>query len=165
MKKLYNVMFPVFMILLVPVSWIVVLPANFLIDSLVVVLTMRYLKIAGIKDQYKACILKVWLVGFLSDMIGCLILVPAIPLSNGSGWSKAIAVSIMLNPFKNGLALIIVCLAIIIAGIAIYFINKKFSFKKLAISDLEKHKLSLSLAIFTAPYVLLVPLTMLGYHL
>ena len=42
--KLYNVIFPIWFLWLVPITWIVVLPANFIIDLAVIVLTLKYLK-------------------------------------------------------------------------------------------------------------------------
>ena len=45
------------------------MPANFLIDLLVVVLTMKYLKIQDIKENAKSVILKVWIFGFIADFI------------------------------------------------------------------------------------------------
>ena len=68
--KLYNVIFPIWLLWLFPVTWIVVLPGNFIVDLLVVVLTMKWLKIKDIKGKTKSVILKVWVFGFLADFIG-----------------------------------------------------------------------------------------------
>ncbi len=38
--KLYNVIFPFWMILLFPSVWFIVLPGNFIIDSLVLLISM-----------------------------------------------------------------------------------------------------------------------------
>ena len=57
--KLYNVIFPIWLLWLIPMTWVIVLPANFLIDLLVVVLTMKYLKVKEIKLNAKSVILKV----------------------------------------------------------------------------------------------------------
>ena len=57
MKKkvtLYNLVFPVWLLWIVPLTWIVVLPVNFFIDLLVVVVTMKYLKISDMKQKAKA---------------------------------------------------------------------------------------------------------------
>ena len=68
--KLYNVIFPIWLLWLIPMTWVIVLPANFLIDLLVVVLTMKYLKVKEIKLNAKSVILKVWIFGFIADFIG-----------------------------------------------------------------------------------------------
>ena len=43
---LYNVLFPIWMILLFPQMWLIVLPGNFLIDSLVLLASMAFLKMS-----------------------------------------------------------------------------------------------------------------------
>ena len=47
--KLYNVIFPLWLLWLIPITWLVVLPANFLIDLAVVVLTLKFLQVPDIK--------------------------------------------------------------------------------------------------------------------
>ena len=54
--KLYNVIFPIWMLWLFPQTWLVVLPANFLVDLTVVALTMKCLKVNGIKSNVKSTI-------------------------------------------------------------------------------------------------------------
>ena len=52
--KLYNVLFPFWMILLFPQIWLIVLPGNFIIDSIVLIISMALLKIANkTKQIYK----------------------------------------------------------------------------------------------------------------
>ena len=68
--KLYNVLFPVWMLLLFPQVWLIVLPGNFIIDSLVFLISMRVLKITLKKQWYKKHILQIFAFGMLSDLIG-----------------------------------------------------------------------------------------------
>ena len=68
--KLYNVLFPFWMILLIPQVWLIVLPGNFIIDSLVLLISMLTLKISEKKHFYKRHILKIYGFGMLSDIIG-----------------------------------------------------------------------------------------------
>ena len=68
--KLYNVLFPFWMILLFPQIWLIVLPGNFIIDSIVLIISMTLLKIADKKQWYKRHIIKIYLFGMLSDIIG-----------------------------------------------------------------------------------------------
>ena len=49
--KLYNVLFPFWMILMFPALWFIVLPGNFMIDSLVFIVSMTVLKISNKKQQ------------------------------------------------------------------------------------------------------------------
>ena len=68
--KLYNVLFPFWMLLLFPQVWLIVLPGNFIIDSLVLIMSMLVLKISEKKQFYKRHILKIYGFGMLSDIIG-----------------------------------------------------------------------------------------------
>ena len=45
MKKLYNVIFPIWLILIVPPIVLLTLPSNFIIDSLVLTLGLKLLKL------------------------------------------------------------------------------------------------------------------------
>lgn len=49
---------------------------------------------------------------------------------------------------------------VLLAGVLIFFLNKRFSFQKLQdeLSGEQIHKLCLALAIFTAPYAMFIPL-------
>ena len=68
--KLYNALFPFWMILMFPWMWLIVLPGNFIIDSLVLIISMYALKISDKKQWYKKHILKIFVFGMLSDIIG-----------------------------------------------------------------------------------------------
>lgn len=69
-NRLYNLIFPIWMLLLFPMSWLFILPANFIIDSLVLLISLYLLKQSTIKIVYKQVILKIWGFGFLPDLIG-----------------------------------------------------------------------------------------------
>ncbi len=154
--KLYNVLFPIWFLLIFPITWIIVLPANFIIDSIVLIISMKVLKQVDIKENYKKSILKVWIFGFLSDFIGAGILFLT-QMARGNWWYEYIASPVATNPFDNLYSLSYVFFAVIVSGVAIYFFNLKISFKRLDYELKTKKILALSLAIFTAPYILLVP--------
>ena len=52
--KLYNVRFPFWMLMLFPTTWLVVIPGNFVIDSLVLIAAMFAVKLASKKDFWKS---------------------------------------------------------------------------------------------------------------
>ena len=39
--KLYNILFPIWLLILMPTAWIAVLPVNFIVDSLVLVIAAK----------------------------------------------------------------------------------------------------------------------------
>lgn len=68
--RLYNVLFPFWMLLLFPHLWLIVLPGNFFIDSLVLLVSLIVLRVEGKKEWYKKHIIPVYAFGMLADMIG-----------------------------------------------------------------------------------------------
>ena len=58
--KLYNLIFPVWIMLTIPLVWLIVLPLNFIVDSLVIVISMKKLRIDNKKDFYKRHIFKIF---------------------------------------------------------------------------------------------------------
>ncbi len=160
--KFYNMFFPIWLLYFIPVFWLIALPVNFIIDLLVIIITMKILKINNIKPKIKNCIFKTWIFGFIADIIGSIfILIPSyiatmsFPFSN---WiDENIVTSTNMNPFSNFFGFIYVTLGIFISFLFIYFFNYKICLKKLELEIIQKKKISLSLAIFTAPYTFLIP--------
>lgn len=68
--KLYNIIFPVWIIAMFPPFIFVTLPLNFIIDRLVLVCTMKHLHTDNYRQIVKKCIWKVWGLGFLADFVG-----------------------------------------------------------------------------------------------
>ena len=137
--KLYNVLFPFWFLMLIPSTWIIVLPGNFLIDSLVLLICMKCLHVENKKTFYKKHIWKIFAFGLLSDLIGSGLLFLALVME----WSMM------------GDELYITFPAMVISAICIYLFNYFVTFRK----D-DKHirfKMALTFAIATAPYTFLIP--------
>lgn len=161
--KLYNLIFPIWILWLFPLTWIVVLPGNFIIDNAVILITLKLLNINDQKAIYKQTILKVWIFGFISDFIGTIVmLIPGfINFKNSeimrNWWYKNIETPVFYNPFQSVYGLLWVTLAVVITSVFIYCFNYKISFKNLELEESSKKKLALSLAIFTAPILFYLP--------
>lgn len=161
--KLYNLIFPIWLLWLIPITWIVVLPANFLIDLIVVVLTMKYLKVSDIKIKAKSVIFKVWIFGFIADFIGTAAMFLANTINFnyetelGKWWYINISNAVSYNPFDSIYALLWVTVCMIITSFFIYLFNYKFCLKNSNLDSDQKRKIALSLAIFTAPYLFYIP--------
>ena len=101
--------FPLWLLWIFPVTWIVVLPANLLIDLLVLSLTMRCLKLDGRKEIAKKAVLKIWVSGFVSDFIGTVVMVCAVLIDSfldyqsplGAWWYENITNAVALDPFET----------------------------------------------------------------
>lgn len=167
--KLYNVIFPIWILWLIPITWLVVLPANFLIDLLVLVITLRCLKVENRKRIVKSSIWKVWLLGFLADFIGTafMFLAGLIRFAPNSPiyewWYSNIVMGVNYDPFHSVYSFLWTTVCIIITGFCIYWFNYKISFKKTDLPKSQKKRLALSLAVVTVPYLFYLP-TRLFYH-
>ena len=144
--KLYNVLFPFWMLLLFPQIWLIILPGNFIIDSIVLLISMILLKITDKKQWYKQHIIKIYIFGMLSDFIGAGYLL------------------LLMMVFKVGHMGDELCLtapAVLISSSLIFILNYFITFKKS--NKLLRLKLSLIFALVTAPYTFLIPTNWL-YH-
>ena len=151
--RLYNVMFPIWFFFFLPPIWLVMLPVNFGVDTLVLMLSARRQQVEERKALWKKHILPIWGIGFLSDLIGAglvfliYLVVAESPL-----------VDTWMNPVFFPGTTIISIPGVVLAGVMIYILNKKLTFRKSTLDPAVIHKLCLHLAIFTAPYTMLIPL-------
>ena len=151
--RLYNVIFPVWLLWIIPVTWLVVIPANLLIDFTVIYVTMRCMGVENRKEEVKKSIIAVWLLGFAADFIGTAIMfVPALLDMNYD-----MVDGIMMNPFSNIWALVWVTGSFVVATACIYFFNYKVCYKHTDLNNCQKRKLALNMTIFTAPYLFYLP--------
>ena len=144
--KLYNALFPFWMILLFPQLWAIVIPGNFIIDSIVLIISMLVLKMSDKKQFYKRHIFKIYGFGMLSDIIG-----------------SAYMYFLMrkFNVGSMGDELYLTLPALLISAVLIFVFNYFITFKKT--DKALRWKLSLIFAIVTAPYTFLVPSSWLYY--
>ena len=138
--KLYNVLFPFWMLLLFPQTWLIVLPGNFVIDSLVLIISMFLLKIPDKKQYYKRHILKIYGFGMLSDIVGS---------------AYMLLLVIVFQVGKMGDEPYLTIPALIISAVLIFVLNYFVTFKNT--DKALRLKLSVIFAIVTAPYTFLVP--------
>ncbi len=136
---LYNVLFPFGMLMLFPQVWLIVLPGNFLIDSLVLLLAMIALKIVNKKQFYKRYILPIYGFGLLSDAIG----------------SAYMLLMVVLELGRMGDEWYITIPALLISAALIFVFNYFITFRK--VDPKLRRVLSLIFAIVTAPYTFLIP--------
>ena len=151
--RLYNIMFPIWFLFFFPVLWLVMLPVNFGVDSLVLMLSARKQQVEDRKQLWKKHILPVWGIGFLSDILGAALLIPIYLLL-----VETPLVDTFMNPVMFPGSVITAIPGVILAGVLIYFLNKKLTFRRCDLDPAAIHRLCLHLAIFTAPYTMLIPL-------
>ena len=138
--KLYNVLFPFWMLLLFPQMWAIVLPGNFIIDSIVLIISMFALKMTEKKRFYTRHIFQIWGFGMLSDIVGAAYMFLLM-------WAFEVG--------SMGDELYLTIPALIISAVLIFVLNYFVTFRK---SDkVLRLKLALTFTIVTAPYTFLIP--------
>ena len=151
--RLYNIFFPIWMLIFFPPIVLLILPANFVFDLAVLMLTMKFLQIYDAFKYAKAVILRVWLCGFAADLLGAmLMMLPVVPFNLGEPLE-----AVFYNPFAYIGSFLWATFCIGVSAAAIYGLNYYFCLKRLPFSCRQRRRLSLSLAIFTAPYLYYMP--------
>lgn len=138
--RLYNVLFPFWMLMLFPQVWLVVLPGNFLIDSAVLLISLYVLKIKDKKGWYKRHILPIFGFGLLADLVGAaymLLMMIAFEVGNMGD-----------EPYLT-------LPALLISAVLIFIFNYFVTFRKE--NQPIRLRLALTFAIATAPYTFMVP--------
>ena len=159
--KLYNVLLPIWILYFFPQVWLITLPGNLLIDCLVLLLTLAALKHTGKRAVLKKLWWKFWLLGFLADFIGVLLLLPGGFLSSflpNASWASEVDAAIMYNPFLHPLAFLWVLAGVALAGVCIYFFDRRAMAACKLLTPREKHVVALTMAIVTAPWLFFLPI-------
>lgn len=149
--KLYNLIFPMWSVyfygLFFLPLWLILLPANFIVDTVVLLLLFRWLKLPEKKALYWKSIWKTWGFGFLADFVASGILIAA---------SDLIDFSFNVYTVNPG-SILIATVGVVLAGILIYFFHMRFIWKKIDMEEEQKKKIALGMAILTAPYLMYLP--------
>ncbi|WP_066507514.1 hypothetical protein [Abyssisolibacter fermentans] len=159
--KLYNVIFPIWIILFLPPVILFTLAGNFVIDSLVVIGCFYAFKLRNyqfdLKSFYKKNILKVWIFGFIADFIGAIILFLTLTVvDNTFDIPYEVTNAISYNPFSNVAGFLTVVFAMLVSCLFIYLFNYYRTFKYIKEVKL-RFKLALTIAIITIPWTFLIP--------
>ena len=170
MKKkkvtLHNLIFPIWALVWLPTwLWLILLPANYLIDRLVFTLSAKKTDPELDGKFFRKHTWKLWLFGFLSDFIGSvLLLIPLlIPPTeeiarhyNQTFFGKFMN-ALQFNAFQNPGALAYTVFAIDVAGVCIYLFDQRVLIKTGKFTKEQAKSIALKMAVFTAPYLYLLP--------
>lgn len=160
---LYNMIFPIWMLWLYPMLWIIILPLNYLIDRLVLTLSVRYFKVENFRTVIQKSIWKVWLFGFPADFAGTAFLFfisnlnPDASTGFGRWYYDNITGNVVYHPFENIFSFLAVSAGIFVSGVMIYIFNRFFCLKKMIPHVRTRKKCALALAFFTAPWFFYLP--------
>lgn len=157
--KLNNVIFPIWMMWIFPPLALLALAGNFVIDSIVILAAFAIFKVVkstgiSIGQLYKKSILKVWVFGFLADIVGAIMLfVIMLACEN----NNELVAAICYNPFNNIVGFLVVAAAVLLAVVLIWIFNYYIVFNKLIKDSKIRMKIVLTIAIVTMPWTYLIP--------
>ena len=159
--RLYNILFPIWLLIFLPsYLWFLLIPANYLIDALVLWLSLRKTAPLSYNDALKKT-WKIYLAGFAADLAGALFLLLISSLDLNDWWWKNMQYSVMWNPFSSVLGFIVTLVGIIISATLIYFIDKRILSKMDIVPQDQISRVAMNFAVFTAPYLFLFPSNLL----
>lgn len=169
--RLYNLLFPFWMLMFLPVPPLILLTllGNLLIDSLVLLITMRAMKLPARREIFRKAWWRVWRNGFLADLIGAAWLVIGYLTAsllpghlfpgdlNDVPWLYDFTLALNFNVFQNPLAFIWTAIGVVISGICIYFFNRRTLTRRTDLDESQIRRIYLVLAIATAPWTFFIP--------
>ncbi len=159
-----NVIFPTWMLGLIPsVIWLIMIPANFIVDSLVIIGWAKVKKVSDWKHVWAKSIWKIWIFGFLADFAAAGLLFAffclwmGISSATNQEWMMDASNVIMYGwgSFFYGL------LGALIGGCLIYLLDRRWAFTKTTLSPEQKKNAAFWMAVITAPWLLSIPIDVL----
>lgn len=157
--RLYNMVMPLWMIAaFMPQLWLILLPLNWLIDFLVLWLTMKAMKFEHPAKLAGRHVWLTWVFGFAADILGGLLMIAPDWGSNIKKESVFYGITrVLSNPFYDIWAFLWTTLGVVVTAVLIFIYNRYIVLQKADMTDVQKRKIALSLAIFTAPYLFYLP--------
>ena len=162
--RLYNILLPIWLLVLFPTwLWLILIPANYLIDRLVLRWSLGDMPDKGLfcrKHTWKVC-----LAGFVSDFAGAAVMLSvffaaAVAEDNQSAQTQKLLDDLVygvgFNPFANLVSFAIVLLAVAVGGLVIYLLDR-WILRRAGLDIAQAKKSALRLALITAPYLYFFP--------
>ena len=162
--RLYNMIIPVWLLWIFPQVWLIILPGNLLIDTAVLLCALMVL---GRRDRgrlMKRLWWRVWWRGFAADAAGVAWLLLALVLwdmnigRRRTFWQNWLG-GVMGDPFSHPVSFLWTLMAVAIAGVCIYYLDKK-PLRDTGLTEREAHRAALALAVVTAPWTFFIPTPM-----
>ncbi len=147
---------PIWFMLAMPVVWLVVLPFDFLLVTLMLWAVNKIYRVGDFKKLFRGCIIKLWLTLFSGQIIGGLFLF----LSQGyfgEWWYEYITGPVALNPLDNYYSMAFTFLGVAACAVFVFFADRGFSLKNSGLSDENKRRLAAGLALLTLPMLYFLP--------
>lgn len=149
--------YPSWVAYLVSPGLFIFLVVLFIIISVILILSLKKLRVVKVTETYRKIILPACIVTFLSYIVGTLILLLTQFLARFDWINTKLAEPLVTNPFTNIYTFLYTLLAFIVSTVLIYYLNKLITMKAIRLSNGKEFKIALVLTIFTAPYLFFIP--------
>lgn len=164
--RIYNVIFPIWLLILFPQLLVYVLPGNLIIDCAVLWFTLLALKHTQKGAVVKKLWWKFWLLGFAADLIGVAWMFLGWlssayaydRMGADAEWIWKMGHALMTNAFRHPVAFLWTLAGVGIAGVCIYFFDKRAMRSCELLDGRQRHAVALTMAIATAPWLFFIPL-------
>ncbi len=158
-----EIIMPTWLLWIFPQTWIFLFPITLTADFLVLLLALRWMRCSYRKQFLWHVWWKVWLLGLVADFfgfawmfLGALIALGHSNSEQGHGWHNAME-HIMHKPYGNWQVFLWTLAAVVISGILIYRFNRRMLRRNPFLREYQNQKISVTLAIFTAPWLFFLP--------
>lgn len=143
--NLNELFLPPWTIFFVPAAAWIILLRVLLVNASVLLAALCFLRLPRKREIWKCTILRICGLGFLADCLGALL---------------SFGLYAFLMPVGFPGEQLAMLPGVAFAGAMIYLFDSAFVFKTTGIEQAQLHKLSLALAICTAPYTMFLPLSL-----
>ena len=151
--RYYNIIMPIWLLVVFPVTWIPVLAASFVIDSLLLLLFLKIRKHDSIREKWKKSILKVWLFGMLSDIVGGGIIFLTSIIADRIKPGSRFSLYLLGHVWKHLPAAAFCVACMLLSSLLIYLFDSRISFRKSIEDPRERKILALLFAVVTMPWL------------
>ncbi len=128
---------PLWFVVLHPITWLVTIPLEFIQNTVILILFFNVININYKKAAYRQCILPLCLFTMIAHL-NC----------------AAILFFIMYFNMYN---FVITIFGVFFSALLVYYLNLKITFRDIEATVSDIKRLSFAVAVFTAPYVFLLP--------
>lgn len=156
--RLYNVLFPIWILIFFPQVLAIVIPGNLIVDAAVLLIALAVLGCREKGAVIRKCWWKVWLLGFAADLIGAAWMVLGWFVTS---WVPSLDSSlgkILYNPFGHPAAFLWTAAGVAIAGWFIFLLDRRVFRSVPELTSRQSTRLALTFAIATAPWLFFLPL-------
>lgn len=156
--RIYNIILPVWILILFPQLLVFVIPGNLIVDCAVLWFALLALKHAQKGAVVKQLWWRFWLLGFAADAVGVawMFLGWLGYLPFGEAWENTVS-HVTHNAFANPWAFLWTLAGVALAGVCIYFFDKRAMRSCALLDDRQRHVIALVMAVVTTPWLFFIP--------